>query len=137
MVAGGVSFFGTTNIIFVERNMNDFSYGQTLLFYKEDMKDIKERNNTNLILEQDGAFYHKTKSNIALLNNLFGKEGWIQNSPNSPDLWGIIKPPVKTRNTQSVQELKKFIMEEWNSIPQTLIKIYVQDSLDVSKKFLN
>ena len=55
MVDGGVSFFGTTNIIFVEGNMNDFAYGQTLLFYKEDMEDIKQRNNANLILEQDGA----------------------------------------------------------------------------------
>ena len=40
MVAGGVSFFGTTNIIFVEGTMNEFAYGQALLFYKEDMDEI-------------------------------------------------------------------------------------------------
>ena len=34
---------------------NDFVYGQTHLFYKEDMEEIKERNNANLILEQEGA----------------------------------------------------------------------------------
>ena len=143
MVAGGVSFFGTTNIIFVEGNMNDFAYGQTLLFYKEDMENIKQRNNANLILEQDGASCHKTKSNIALLNDLFGKEGWIQNPPNSPDLaypiedlWGIIKPRVKTRNPQSVQELKKFIIEEWNSIPQTLINNLCSGFIGRVKKVL-
>ena len=143
MVDGGVSFFWTTNIIFVEGNMNDFAYGQTLLFYKEDMEDIKQRNNANLILEQDGASYHKTKSNIALLNDLFGKEGWIQNPPNSPDLayqiedlWEIIKPRVKTRNPQSVQELKKFIIEEWNSILQALIKNLCSGFIGLAKKDL-
>ena len=32
MVARGISFFGLSHIIFVEGTMNDFSYGQTLLF---------------------------------------------------------------------------------------------------------
>ena len=64
MVDGGVSFFGTTNIIFVEGNMNDFVYGQTLLFYKEDMENIKQRNNANLILEQGWVSCHKTKLNM-------------------------------------------------------------------------
>ena len=45
MVAGGISYYGTTNIIFVEGNMNDFAYGQTLLFYKEDIDGINEKNN--------------------------------------------------------------------------------------------
>ena len=43
MVAGGISYYWTTNIIFVEINMNDFAYGQTLLFYKEDVDEINEK----------------------------------------------------------------------------------------------
>ena len=40
MVAGGISYFGLTNIIFVEGTMNDFSYKQTIIFYKEDIEKI-------------------------------------------------------------------------------------------------
>ena len=43
-------------------------------------------NNTNLLFEQDGASCHKSKSNTLLLDQQFGKNGWIQNPPNSPDL---------------------------------------------------
>ena len=67
----------------------------------------------------------------------------MQNPPNSPDLayptedlWGIIKPRVKTRNPQSVQELKKFIIEEWNSIPQALIKNLCSGFIGSVKKVL-
>ena len=33
MVAGGISIFGLTNIIFVEGTMNDFTYGQAIIFF--------------------------------------------------------------------------------------------------------
>ena len=129
MVAGGISYFGLTNIIFVEGTMNDFAYGQALLFYKEDIEKINRENNITLILEQDGASCHKSKSNTILLNQHFGKNGWIQNPPNSPDLaypiedlWGIIKPRVKRRDPQTLSELKTYIIQEWNSVPLSLIR---------------
>ena len=128
MVAGGISYYGLSNIIFVEGNMNNFAYGQTLIFYKEDIEDINKKNNSNLILEQDGASCHKSRANINLLNEQFGKDGWIQNLPNSPDLafpiedlWAIIKPKVKRRDPQTIDELKSFIVEEWNSVPIGII----------------
>lgn len=86
MVAGGISYYGLTNIIFIEGTMNDFSYGQTLVFYKEDIEEINRKNNSNLILELDGASSHTSNSNINLLNEQFGINGWLQNPPNSPDL---------------------------------------------------
>ena len=111
MVAGGISYFGLTNIIFVEGTMNDFSYGQAIIFFKEDIEKINMENNTNLLFEQDGASCHKSKSNTHLLDQQFGKNGWIQNPPNSPDLafpienlWGIIKPRVKRRAPKTIQE---------------------------------
>ena len=33
--------------------MNHFAYGQTLLFYQEEMRAIKEKYGKSLILEQD------------------------------------------------------------------------------------
>ena len=109
--------------------MNDFAYGQTLMFYKDDIDSIRDKYNKILIIEQDGATCHKSKRNTKLLNSLFGEDGWIQNPPNSPDLaypiedlWAILKPRVKRREPSSIDELKKFLMEEWYSIPLNLIQ---------------
>ena len=78
MVAGSISYFRFTNIIFIEGIMNDFDFGQALLFYKEGIEKINRENNITLILEQDGASCHKSKSNTILLNQHFGKNGWIK-----------------------------------------------------------
>ena len=132
MVAGGISYFDLTNIIFVEGTMNDFAYGQAIIFYKEDIEKINRENNTTLIFEQDSASCHKSKSNKILLDLQFGKNGWIQNPPNSPDLafqiedlWGIIKPRVKRRDSKTLTELKTYIIQERNSVPLSLINIFL------------
>ena len=82
-----------------------------------------------MIIGQNDVPAHKSKSSIHLLNKLFGESGWILNPPNSPDLaypiedlWAIIKPRVKRRNHQSIEQLKEFLSEEWNSIPINLIQ---------------
>ena len=119
IIEGGISYYGVTKLIIVDGTMNNFAYGQTLLFYEEDMKNKKEKYGKRLILEQDGATAHTCKSSKHLLQKLFTENGWIQNPPNSPDLaypienlWGIIKPRIKRRNSTSLQELKKFLFEE-------------------------
>ena len=116
MVSGGISYYGLTNIIFVEGTMNDFAYGQALIFFKEDIEKINRKNNNHLILEQDGAPSHTTLSNINLLNESLGKIGWIKNPPNSTDLtfpiedlWAIIKPRVKRREPKTLEELKTLV----------------------------
>ena len=143
MVAGGISYFGLSHIIFVEGTMNDFSYGQTLLFYKEDIEEINKNNNANITLEQDGATCHTSKANINLLDELFGKNKWIQNPPNIPDfvypkeeLWSIIKSWVKSRDPKTIDELKTFILEEWNSVPSSLIRKLCSGYLMELKRFL-
>ncbi|MBQ4352495.1 MAG: hypothetical protein II758_02835, partial [Prevotella sp.] len=40
IIAGGVSFFGTINLIILEGTMNHFAYGQTLLFYQGFLEDF-------------------------------------------------------------------------------------------------
>ena len=52
MVAGGISFFRLSHIIFVEGTIKDFSYGQTLLFYKEDIEEMNKDSHTNIILNR-------------------------------------------------------------------------------------
>ena len=141
MVAEGISYFGLTNINIVEGTMNDFAYGTTIIFNKEDIEKISRENHINLILEQDGASYHKNKTNTILLGQHFGKNGWIQNPPNSPDLafpiedlWGIIKPRVKRREPQTLSDLKTYIIQERNSAPLSLIKNLCSGFIKKSKK---
>ena len=61
----------------MEGIMNDFAFGQTIIYYKEDIEKINRENNTTLILEQDNESWHKSKTNKNLLNQHFGKNGWI------------------------------------------------------------
>ena len=104
--------------------MNNFAYGQILLFYEEDMEKIREKYGKKLILEQDGATAHTWKINKHLLEKLFTKDGWIQNPPNSPDLaypiedlWGIIKPRIKRIIPLSIERNEKIFTRrmEFNS----------------------
>ena len=98
----GYKLSWTWKAYFFQWTINQISYGQTLLFYKDDINALQKNRNLNLILEQDGASCYTSKTNIFLLDKLFKDSGWIQNPPNSPDLafpiekiWGIIKPQVK------------------------------------------
>ena len=129
IIAGGINYFGLSKLIFLEGTMNQFSYGQTLLFYKDDIKKIEEKEKIKIILEQDGASSHTSKSNRFILDKLFTKDGWVQNPPNSPDLaypieqlWAIIKPRVKRRAPNTIEKLKKYLLEEWNAIPKEMVK---------------
>ena len=123
--------------------MTEFSYGQGLLFYKEGIDEQEIKVKYKIIFEQDGAFSHTSKSNILILNKLFTPEGWIQKSPNSRDLaypierlWDLIKPRIKRRGPKSIEELKKFLLEEWNSIPIKIIQNLFKNYLDKIQKSL-
>ena len=70
----------------------------SLFFFKEDIESNSKKHKIKILREQDGAPAQKSKSNIDLLDKLFGESGWIQNPPNSPDLaspienlWAILK----------------------------------------------
>ena len=143
MMAGGINFYGLSKLMFLDGTMNEFSYGQALLFYKEDIEKIEKENKIKIIFEQDGAASHKSKSNLFLLSKLFIDDGQIQKPPNSPDLacpiediWGIIKPRVKRRQPKTIEELKNFLLEEWNSVPKEMIKNLCRNWLERVKKVL-
>ena len=141
MIAGGINFYGLSNLIFLDGTMNEFSYGQALLFYKDDIEKIQKDHKIKIIFEQDGASSHRSKSNIFLLNKLFPNDGWMQNPPNSPDLaypieklWGIIKPRVRRREPKTIEQLKRYLLEEWNAIPKEMIKNLCRGYLERVKK---
>ena len=71
---------------------------------------------------------------------MFGKDGWIQNPPNSPDLaypietlWANLKKNVKNRDPKTKEDLKKFCIEEWNKINP---KIYFKHFEEKIKKYI-
>ena len=125
MVASSISYHGMTNLIILDGNLNEFSYGQGLLFYKDDMDLINSRNKTDIYFEQDGAPAHRCKSNKLLLNKLFPNGHWIQNPDLAypiENLWGIIEPRVKRRNPETLEDLKRYLLEEWNSVPLKMVQ---------------
>ena len=61
MIAGGINFYGLSKLIFLDGTMNEFAYGQALLFYKNDIEKIEKEHKLKIILEQDGATSHTSK----------------------------------------------------------------------------
>ena len=143
MIAGGISFYGLGKLMILEGTLNEFGYGQALLYYQKDIQKLNQENNVNLIFEQDGAKSHTSKANLNLINDLFSEGTWLQNPPNSPDIaypieeiWSIIKPRIKRREPKTVEELKKFTAEEWYSIPKSIIQNLIMGYLSRINKIV-
>ena len=141
IIAGGVSFYGLSDLILLNGTMTDFSYAQALEFYKEKYEDFK-KHNKNLYFEQDGASCHTSKKIKALLEKFFGDK-LIQNAPHSPDiaysietLWSELKKRVKSRNPKNLNELKEITIEEWNQIPKHYIKNLFTNFIKRCKKII-
>ena len=141
MIAGGICTYGVGKLMLLNGTENEFCYAQAILNYKNDIKELN-KSNKKLIFEQDGAPAHTSKANKALLNKCFG-EDWIQNPPNSPDLaypietlWGILKERIKKKLPKNLEELVKYTFDEWNSIPQSLIKNLCDNYIKRIKKVL-
>ena len=52
MIAGGMSFYGLSNLILLEGTENAFSYAQALMYYKNDMEEIEKKIALNYILNR-------------------------------------------------------------------------------------
>ena len=122
-----------SKLIFLDGTMNEFTYGQALLFYKYDIEEVEKRKNNKLIFEQNGAICHTSKANKYFLNKFFTEDGWIQNPQNSPDLtyqiediWGIIKLRVKRREPKSIDELKPYLLKNGAPYLKKWSKIYAK-----------
>ena len=63
-----------------EGTMNEFAYAQAISLYKKNIEEFKKINK-NIIFEQDIVTCYTSKANKKLLDLIFWKKGWIQNSP--------------------------------------------------------
>ena len=92
IVAGGVSYYGLSDLILLKGTMQEFSYAQALEYYKDNYENFKNINK-NIFFEQDGVSSHTSKKIKKLLEELFG-DNFIQNAPHSPDIaypkWNIM-----------------------------------------------
>lgn len=73
MIAGGSSFYGLSDLILCEGTLNEFSYGQALIIYKEQSDKL----NKILVFEQDGVSSQTSKNNLKLIAKLFKKNFYI------------------------------------------------------------
>ena len=126
MIAGGISKYGLSSLIFCSGTQNNFSYKQFLLFMKKDIEKIKEENNlTHLYFQQDNAACHVSQESKSAIEVLFGKY-YIDWPPNSPDLspienvWSILKEKLSKRNIKNLDDLRENILDIWSKFPISL-----------------
>ena len=141
ILAGGVSFYGLSDLILLKGTMTEFSYSQALEYYKENYDEFT-KDNEALYFEQDGASCHTSKKMKILLNELFGDK-LIQNAPHSPDiaypietLWAELKKRVKSKNPKNLDELRQISIEEWNKIPKDFIQKLFRNFIKRCKKII-
>ena len=141
IVAGGVSYYGLSDLILLKGTMQEFSYAQALEYYKDNFENFKKLNK-NMFFEQDGASSHTSKKIKKLLEELFG-DNLIQNAPHSPDiaypietLWAELKKKVKERRAKNLDELKQITIEEWNKIPKSFIQKLFKNFIKRCKKII-
>ena len=127
MIAGGISKYGLSHLVFCSGTQNNFSYKQFLLFIKEDMDKIKKDNNleNNLLFQQDNASCHKSQESMEALEVIFGKDKiwWPANSPDlSPieTVWSILKQELSKRKNSRFDDLRNNILDIWTKFAKEL-----------------
>ena len=129
MVSGGISNMGKTSIHFVHpgAKINSQYYCHTLLSAM--LPEMNEIGENDYIFMQDGARAHTSKYSLQFLRDntpeLLEPEMW---PPNSPDLnpmdygiWGVMEAKMDFEKINNLDELKRAIVEAWNSISQETI----------------
>ena len=86
-------------------------------------------------LQQDGAKVHWTKENREYIKRVLKLpllDEWPAHSPDlSPieNMWSIVQRAVSQRGPWAVEELQKYVQEEWAKVPESVV-----DSLVLSFK---
>ena len=134
MVAGGVTKYGLSNLIFCSGSMNNFSYKQFLLFIKQDIDEIKEKFKlkNDILFQQDNACCHKSRDSLDAIEIIFGKNKiwWPANSPDlSPieTVWAIVKQELSKKKNNNLDELRCNLIDIWSKFPNELCEKIVNE----------
>ena len=134
MVAGGITKYGLTNLVFCSGTMNNFSYKQFLLFLKQDMDNIEKKHQLKkkLIFQQDNVSCHKSKDSLEAIEVIFGenKIWWPANSPDlSPieTVWAILKQELSKKQNNNLEDLRNNIIDIWARFPNELCEKIINE----------
>jgi transposase len=137
MVWGAIGYNYKSPLIFVDGNLNSEGY-KKLLRDNSVFKGIQQaRPKARSCFQQDGAACHTSKSSVSFLKeNTTLIEDWPPNSPDlSPieNMWALVKEKITKREPKTMADLKKFMIEEWDLIDQSLINRMI---VAMPKRFL-
>lgn len=132
MVWCGVWSGGRVGPFFFDSSVNTETYLAMLENELIPVLSQREDYENYFIFQQDGASAHYARTVRGFLDRTFtewlGRRGTMEWPPRSPDLtvadfflWGFLKDKVFARCPSTIDELKQFITEEFNLIPQEII----------------
>ncbi len=114
---------GLGTLVFVDEKIDSKTYID--IISKNLTPSAKIMGLTSFVFQQDNAPAHKSKLTMEYFRvNGIDVIDWPAQSPDlNPieNLWAYIKYHLSFRNPKSLTELKKFIVEIWNSIPSELV----------------
>ena len=124
MVAGGVSYYGVSKLIFCVGMMNTTTYKQSLNYYREDVTRLNQFSEEPLYFQQDGAPCHRSDESKNHIATIFKKEiTWPANSPDlSPIelIWLRVEYEIRKKQYGTLRELREAVIHVWNRIPLKL-----------------
>lgn len=119
---GGFCIVGKTSLFCFRRIMNAEFYVEIL---RNHVPQIDEMLGDDWRFQQDNDPKHTSRlAREFLQNNVPEVIDWPSNSPDlNPieNLWQIVKSNVEKRMPKNLNDLEKFMTEEWNLIPESVI----------------
>ena len=124
MIWAGISWYGKTEIQFIDGWINNKRYVELLKKARKSILDLFPR---EFYFLQDNARPHSHKHSIRYIKRWITKN-IKDHPPQSPDLnpieivWGTLKNMVEKRRPKDKKELRTAILECWEEIPMSFVR---------------